>query len=450
MPKTAKGLLEKRATIITNARKLVDEHGDDQGNLSAEHQQTYDKMLDDADKLHASAKGLQRLESAEAGMNEPNNDPLPKDHPMEDPGKDRRGNGDQMDRYAVRSYGRNADGSGQYSNVDPGKRGGKQYREAFSRYLARGQNGMQPEQLAALQSDNAEAAGYLVPSEQFAAGLLKEVDDLLFVRRYARVHTVREADSLGIRKRTSKVNTFGYTTELTISDEDNSLKYGKKILTPHPLTGLIKYSRDLARRAIMPVDQIVIEEMAIDAAEVQEDMFLYGDGNQKPLGVFVNHKDGITADRDVLTGSNNNFTADGLINAKYSLKAQYRNGTRGAIRWMFHREAIRELAKLKDGEGQYLLRIGLGRQQDNTMPEDSLLGIAVDESERAPNTFAQGNYGGLLANWRYYEIADALDMELQVLMEKFSLTNQIGVIGRLKNDGAPTLEEAFVRLTFGT
>jgi HK97 family phage major capsid protein len=88
----------------------------------------------------------------------------------------------------------------------------------------------------------------------------------------------------------------------------------------------------------------------------------------------------------------------------------------------------------------------MGVMQDTGAPEDTLLGFPVDESERAPGTFTTGQYVGLLANWRYYEIADALDMEIQVLYELNARTNQYEYIGRLKTDGMPTLEEAFVRL----
>jgi HK97 family phage major capsid protein len=110
-------------------------------------------------------------------------------------------------------------------------------------------------------------------------------------------------------------------------------------------------------------------------------------------------------------------------------------------RWLFSREAIKQITKLKDGEGQYLWRNGLVDGEP-----DRILGYAVDESERVPQTFTAGLYVGLLAVWRYYEIADALDMEMQVLVEKYADTNQVGYIGRLKTDGMPTLEEAFARV----
>ena len=41
---------------------------------------------------------------------------------------------------------------------------------------------------------------------------------------------------------------------------------------------------------------------------------------------------------------------------------------------------------------------------------------------------------------------DALSMQVQRLNEFYAETNQVGLIGRLETDGAPVLEEAFVRV----
>lgn len=161
--------------------------------------------------------------------------------------------------------------------------------------------------------------------------------------------------------------------------------------------------------------------------------------------MFTASNDGISTGRDVNTGSTTSITADGLLNAKYALKSQYRNEVLGPVRWLFHRDAIKIIAKLKDSTNQYLWQPGLQSGQP-----DRLLNFPVDESERCPNTFTDGNYVGLLANWQFYEIADALDMEMQVLYERYADSNQIAYIGRLKTDGMPTIEEAFVRVKCGS
>ncbi len=438
MPTTAKELGENRLTLINQAQAMLDEYD---GELPGDKQEQFDKMMSDASDMKRQQSNLLAVENAQSDLCEPSNEPLPQTHPMVPTAK-----GTDGAQIAIRGYGSQA-GSPIYHKVAIGKRGDEAYQSAWSQFLRHGNsaaNIIGPQEFAALRSDDADQAGYLVASEQFATELLKEVDDLLFIRRYARVHTVREAESLGIRKRTTRASTFDWSSELAVSTFDTALAYGKKVLTPHHMTGGIKVSRDLVRRSIMPIDMVIREEFARDAGEKMEDGFLTGNGAQQPLGVFTASDDGISTSRDSLTGSSTNFTADGLVLAKYQLKSQYRNGgSRQGVRWLFHRDGIRRIAQLKDADNHYLFRPGMGIRGDDP---DMLLGFPVDESERAPNTFTTGQYVGLLANWRYYEIADALDLEIQVLDQLYAATNEIGYIGRLKCDGLPTLEEAFVRL----
>lgn len=177
---------------------------------------------------------------------------------------------------------------------------------------------------------------------------------------------------------------------------DAALKFGKKSLTPHYLTGEIKVSKDLLRRSTMGVEQIVRAEMARDGGEKMETAYLTGHGAGQPLGVFIASTDGISTGRDVNTGSATGFTADGLVAAKYSLKQQYRNGgARGGCRWLFHRDAIKLLSQLKDADNHYMLQPARGLTGDEW---DTLLGHPVDESEMAPNTYTNGFYSGLLCS----------------------------------------------------
>lgn len=432
--KTNKELLETRAKLVTEARSYLEAN---ESNWSKECDEKYNAMISDTSDITAALDRRNALANIESKKQQASLNP---DDPTVAPSRVAAGGRKQV---AIRSFSRA--GKPEYKFVDVGARGADDYEQAFALALRGGANSLSPQQFAALQSDNPEQAGYLLASEQFAAGLLKEVDDLLFIRRYAKIHTVAEAGSLGIRKRTARMNTFGWSSELTVSTEDSALKYGKKVLTPHHLTGMIKLSRDLVRRTMQGIVTEVQSEMARDGGETMEDGYLTGTGAQQPLGVFTASSDGISTDRDVNTGSATSITADGLIDAKYKLKAQYRNGLLGAVRWLFHRDAVKIISKLKLSDNQYIWQPGLQAGQP-----DTLLSFPIDESERVPNTYTNGLYCGLLANWNYYEIADALDMEIQVLFEKYADTNQIGYIGRMKTDGMPTLEEAFVRLKCAT
>lgn len=436
---TAKKLREQRADLIQKAQALITEREDEQGLLAAEDQAAVDKMLTDADGLNQQAKTRESLETAVDGLGQSAGQRIPLD-PSAQPGRTGDG-GQKAEQISVRQ-GNDRGGKPVYREIPIGQRGAADYNETFCSYLHGGQ--ISGDQFAALQSDNAEQAGYLVASEQFASELLKAVDDKVLIRQFANIHTVREAKSLGIRARTAKLSTFTWSSELQAPTGDSALKYGKRVLTPHYLSGEITLSRDLLRHSVVPVEAEVREELARDAGEIQEQAFLTGTGSQRPLGLFVASADGISTSRDSLTGSATSITAAGLMTAKYRLKEQYRNGgARAGARWIFHRDGVAILAKLTDTAVGFLLRPGRGLMDDDP---DTLLGMPLHESEFVPNTFTTGLYVGMLGNFRYYEIADALDIEILVLTEIAARTNQVVYLARLKTDGMPTLEEAFVRL----
>ncbi len=162
------------------------------------------------------------------------------------------------------------------------------------------------------------------------------------------------------------------------------------------------------------------------------------------FGVFTSiggaGNSGITSDRDVSSGNTTTaIKADNLREVKYSLKAQYRAST--SIGWIFHRDGIKMISKLKDGEGQYLWSPGI-----TVGDPDRLMNYPVFESENAPSTFTTGKLVGILGDYKEYWIADSLNMTIQVLFEKYATTNQNGYLGRAQTDGMPVKANAFARV----
>ena len=105
------------------------------------------------------------------------------------------------------------------------------------------------------------------------------------------------------------------------------------------------------------------------------------------------------------------------------------------------RDGVSKIAKLKDTTNNYLWQ-----PSKKEAEPDMLLGLPVYQSEYVPNTFTTGLYVGMLADFSYYWIADAMDVQLQRLVELYAETNQTGFIGRKETDGMPVLAEAFARL----
>lgn len=289
-----------------------------------------------------------------------------------------------------------------------------------------------------LQADSDVEGGYLLAPQTVAAGLLAAVDNQTFVRQFAHRETINQSESLGVVTLDTDFGAADWTQELTTPPVDEALRLGKREMKPIPLTKETKLSRTLVRRTAGSAEQLVMDRLAYQFGVTMENAYLNGSGAGQPLGVFTASALGISTGRDVSTDNTTTaITADGLIEAQHTLKGQYWS----RARWCFHRDAVKKIRKLKDGEGQYLWAPGL----TGAMP-NNILGMPYDMSEYAPNTFTSGLYVGILACWDFYWVLDALQLEIQVLNELYARTNQFGYIGRLETDGQPVLEEAFVRV----
>lgn len=325
----------------------------------------------------------------------------------------------------------------------------KEYRELFDQYcggeadardLANRAKQLRVEKRD-LQVDNELQAGVLVPPQQFVLELLQDLDDATFLRTWARTFTMPQAKSLGAVKRTTKASTWIWGTELQTPSVDTSLAFGLRELHPRHATGEIKVSRPWLRAALLGPEQIVRNEIARDGAELMENAFLTGSGAGRPLGVFTADANGISTARDVSTGNTaTEVTMTGLIEAKYAIKAAYWP----RLRWLGSRTFHKQLYSLEDGDGKPLLVEG--RKAGEL---DTALSFPVFINEFAPSTFTTGQYVGILGDWSYYWIADALDMELQRLDELYARSNQVGFIARLQTDGMPVLEECWSRVKLG-
>ncbi|MGH7243603.1 MAG: phage major capsid protein [Phycisphaerales bacterium] len=288
-----------------------------------------------------------------------------------------------------------------------------------------------------LQSDLDVQGGFLRAPEQFVAELITNLDDEVYMRSLCRRFTIT-ADTAGAPRRTNKLSTFRWGQELTAPVGDTSLKFGKRKFTPHYMTGEITVSRDLLFAAIMDPEAIVMDELARDSGELEENAFLFGSGAAQPLGIFTASADGISTARDV--SADNTATAltwDGLINVQCSLKQGYqKNAT-----WMFHRDGIRNVRKLKDAENRYLWEAST-----KVGEPDTILGKPYISSEWCPNTFTTGQYVGMYGDFSQYWIFDTLFLQMQMLVEAGARTNEVSWVVRRKVDGGPAKEEAFARI----
>jgi HK97 family phage major capsid protein len=281
--------------------------------------------------------------------------------------------------------------------------------------------------------------GFLLAPIQMVNEFIKSQDDQVFVRQYATKHTVTDADGLGAPALDSDLDDFEWTPELKAGGE-TELAVGARELRPHGLSKEVTISRKLLRKTAGSAATLAMQRLAYKFAVTAEKAFLLGDGDRKPLGVFVASEQGVPTTRDVEAGTaagDKGPSADGLIDVKHSLKAAYWP----RARWLFHRNIIKQIRKLKDANNQYLWQPGLV----GGIP-DRIVEQPYDVSEFAPSVVGAGKYVGILADWSQYWIADALALEVQRLEELYAKTNRVGFIARGESDGMPVLAEAFARV----
>lgn len=407
MSKKLKDMREQRGKLIADARAILDSAEKEGRNLTEDESKKYDDIFAKSDELRKNIEREERQIEAE--------------------------------REAAELEYRKQDETKPASKQEEKRsaRDTEEYRDAFGKFLRGGRNALSEAEVRALQADSDTAGGYMVAAEQFVQQLIKNVDDMVFIRQKATKFMVPTAASLGVPTLENDPADSDWTAEIATGSEDSTMSFGKRALSPYPLAKRIKVSNKLLRMSGQ-MESTVRDRLAYKFGISEEKAFLTGTGSNQPLGVFTASNKGISTSRDVSTGNTSTSpTFDGLISAKFSLKGNYWN----RAEWLFHRDVLSVITKLKDGDGQYIWRESVRAGEP-----DRLLNLPVNMSEYAPNTLTAGLYVGILGDFSNYWIADALDMQLQRLVELYAETNQVGFIGRMECDGMPVLEEAFARV----
>jgi HK97 family phage major capsid protein len=423
----------ERAGLLKRARELNEKVEGEKRDFAQEEQNQYDTLMNEVTTLGTRIQRAETLGNLEADLEEPENRanrPEPEDDEEPEP-VSTRGNNGAASRYddVLTQIRASKD-----VRMTPG------YATAFRSFLQGEQvRGIEKRDL---QADSDPMGGFLKSPPQFVAGLLKTVDNILFFRQpgWATVIPLANSDELVGISLDADPDDGEWTTEIGDITYDSSMSFGKRSLKPTTLAKGIKMSRKLLRLAPNS-EELVSSRLAYKLAVPMEKKYLVGNGANQPLGVFVASPDGISTNRDEAT--DNTATAptfDGLTNAKYKLKQQYWK----AARWLFHQDVVKLIAKIKDGTNNYIWR-----ESVRVGEPDTLFGIPTYMSQYAPSTMTSGQYAGILGDFSFYWIADALSMEMQRLVELYSKTRQIGLHAWLETDGMPVLEEAFVRVKLG-
>ncbi len=434
MAESLKELIERRNKAVADAREILG-----RPSVSADDKLHADRLLDKAGEddakieEHRKDAGRQaRLDELAAKQTQDAPRQIP---PVGQPG-------DPTPRRPVAEAALSVQLGRHTVSLRPGtdahRRASDESGERYAAYLKgdySGSNGH--ERLGLVVGDNSKG-GYAAPMAMLA-GLIKFLDDAVFMRQLATVLPPTDQKSVGALSYDTDPGDADWTAEVTAADlsEDDTARFGKRELTPHLLTKLLKMSRKILRNASLDIYAFMVQRLGYKFSITEEKAFLLGNGVGGPLGVFVASADGLTTSQDVPAAGSTAVTGDDFINCLYDLKEAYmRNAT-----WLLSRAIIKMARKLKSTDNQYIWSPGLNGQPGLLLDRPYVM------SEYVPSTFTTGLYVAAVGDFKAgYYIQDGLNFETQRIEELFTLKGQVGVLASKETDGMPVLPEAMRRL----
>ena len=385
---------KKRGEVWDQAKAFLDAHQDENGVMSAEDTQTYERMEQEVIDLgHA----IDRLERAEQMDRELKADPA---NPML---------AGQPERPMPAADTRRGTASDAYN-------------KAFWNSI-RGR--ISYDVRNALQVGELSEGGYTVP-DSFEHQLIEALQEENIMRGLVHVITTESGD-----RKIPLVTNYGNASWIEEEQQipESDVGFGQITLGAHKLATAIRISQELLNDSAFDLAAFIAHEFQRRAGAAEEEAIISGDGSHKPIGLL---HDTLGAEVGVTTASTTAITADELIDLQHSLKSGYR---RKAC-WIMNDATISAIRKLKDGQGQFIWQPGIKEGAP-----DMLFNQKVLMSNYMP-LVATGNKVILYGDYSYYWLADRAGRTLQRLNELYAMTDQVGFKLTERLDGRLILQEA--------
>ena len=384
-------LREKRAKLWEDTKAFLDSRRNENDLLSAEDTATYEKMEADVLSLGKEIDRLERQAALDIELSKPTTAAI-------------------------------TNKPNQYNAAEKLGRASDEYKTAFWKAM---KNKNSYEVHNALQVGTDSEGGYLVPDE-FERTLIEALEEENLFRQLANVIMTSTGDKK-IPVVASKGNASWVDEEGVIPESDDV--FGQVSIGAYKLATMIKVSEELLNDSVFNLEQYIAKEFAKRIGSKEEEAFFVGDGTGKPTGIFNATGGGGIG---VTTASASAITMDELMDLFYSLKSPYR---KNAV-FVTNDATIKNIRKLKDGNGQYLWQPSLTAGQPDTLLNRPLKTSAyVPVIGSAAKTIAFGDFS-------YYWVADRQGRAFQRLNELYAATGQVGFKATQRVDGKLIVAEA--------
>lgn len=219
------------------------------------------------------------------------------------------------------------------------------WRDAFATYLRRDEKGT-PQ--AALSTGSDPDGGYLVPTET-SSRIITRVFESSPLRMLATVETIGGKEMEIPRDEGEAA--CGWVGETASRPETDTPQVGLSKIVAHEMYAAPRSTQAMLEDAGLDIEAWLGRKVGDKFARTEATAFFTGDGVGKPRGLltYANGTSGATIEQ-VVSGAATDFTFDGLKNLVFALKDPYAANAS----WLINRLGLRNISKLKDGEGRYL------------------------------------------------------------------------------------------------
>ena len=310
-----------------------------------------------------------------------------------------------------------------------------EYLNAFDVYCRKGLEGLNVAEKKALTVSNDSTGGYLAPPE-YVRELLKTVTEISPIRSIARIRSTASR-SIQVPKRTGQF-AAQWVSESGTRAETTGWNVGLEEIPAHEQYALVDISEQDLEDTVFNLEAEMQSEFSEQFAKAEGTAFVNGNMVGKPEGFMTN-----ASVAEINSGSATAITADSLISLVHNIKAEYsRNGI-----FVFNRNTLAAIRKLKDTAGQYVFQAGMSLQGGVT---NTILGMPYVEATDMPSEGAD-TYPVAFGDFRRaYMIVDRVS--LAVLRDPFTqaTTGNVRYIARRRVGGQVIQAEAINKLKCST
>jgi len=407
MPPTLEELREQRNTAATQA----DEIAKREDPTAAELDQA-EELLTTVEEIDKRIKVLERNESIRARLQEPRPEP---DLPSPQARDREKAQGD--------------------------------YDRAFDRWMRFGRDGLEPNEIRALQhgfvdltqearalgTGTGGAGGYTIP-QGFQRKITETMKSFGGMRQNANVISTDSGATLPWPGNNDTGN-LG-----TILDENTAMSDLDVVFTTNNLgafmyvSGMVKVSYQLLQDTFFDLEAFLARKLGERIGRIQNRHFTVGTDTTQPQGLAVGGTSALTA------ASATAVTLAELMALKQAVDPAYRDG--GNAKWMMNDTTLGEISGLLDSTGRPIWQPDL----TGSAP-DRLLGYPVVVNPDMPNT-ATGQKAIAFGDFRAgYIIRDVRGIQVQRLTERYAEFLQVAFYAYARADGGVDDASAFRLIT---